>query len=159
MIQWNMLGVRYAITLALVVGLIMFGARLFNIADCSWAVISAVLCTELDRSRTHSTVLKRIIATLIGAIFALGCLLLVGPGYFPTLMSVIILTLLCHYLLPVGDSWKLTVATSAMILVISLQQHSIPIAEKIAIKRALEVLVGSITAGVVSLFMSRVFLK
>ncbi len=150
--RWNTLGLFYAITLTLTVGLILFLSKILHIGDPTWALISAVVCAELDMRQARQLVLVRIWATIIGAGLATVTLMTVGLGYMPILAGVILITLFCHYLIRI-DNWKLAIATGLMILVIGLQQNSIPFAESIAIKRALEVIVGSITAGVVSLML------
>lgn len=152
--HWNAVGLFYAITLAVTVGLILFLSKIFHIIDPTWALISAVVCTELDLGQARQLVMARIWATIIGAGLAVAVLMVLGPGYITILMGVVITTLACHYLMRV-DNWKLATATGLMVLVISLQQHSVGFAENIAIKRALEVIAGSVAAGIVSLILGK----
>ena len=46
------------------------------------------------------------------------------------------------FIFSAGNSWKLATATGVMVLVASLEQHSIRFAEQVAVKRAIEVLAG-----------------
>jgi len=152
--RWNAIGLFYAITLVISVGLILFLSKIFHIADPTWALISAVVCTELDMGLARQLVMMRILATIIGAGLAVAVLMISGPGNITLMAGVIIITLSCHYLMRI-DNWKLATATGVMVLVIGLQQHSVGVAESIAIKRALEVIAGSITAGIVSLILGK----
>lgn len=154
--RWNVIGLFYAITLVITVGLILFLSKLFHVTDPTWALISAVVCTELDMGLARQLVMKRILATIIGAGLAVAVLMILGLGYITILAGVIIITLSCHYLMRI-DNWKLATATGVMVLVIGLQQHSVGFAENIAIKRALEVIAGSITAGIVSLILGKLW--
>lgn len=145
-------GLRYAITLVIVIGIIMTGAKIFNVTDPTWALISGVVCTELEIDQARSIVFLRIFATIIGVILACLVLLTIGPGYLGIMVGVLITTLICHYGIPIKNGWKLATATGLMVLVAGLQQHSIHFAETIAIKRAIEVIAGSLVAGIISFF-------
>lgn len=156
-ISRTILGTRYTITLILVLAIILWGGQLFHSADITWALISAVVCTELEIDQAYTTIIRRIIATLIGVIIATGALIIFGINYFTLFISVTLTTLLCYFLFPTGNSWKLATATGVMVLAASLQQHSISFAEQIAVKRAIEVMAGSIIAGIVSLLGNKLW--
>lgn len=153
-LNWNTTGLRYAITLIIVIGIIMLGARIINVTDPTWALISGVVCTELEIDQARSAVFLRIFATIVGVVLACLVLLTIGPGYLGILIGVLITTLICHYGIPLKNGWKLATATGLMVLVAGLHQHSVDFAEAIAIKRAIEVISGSLIASIIS-FISR----
>ncbi len=146
-----MVGIHYTATLLVVIGLILYGAKFFQVSDPTWALISGVICTELDMNRAKNTVIKRTLLTILGVIFALGILLIGSPNLGTLLFGIAVITLIFHYIIPLGDDWKLPTATAMIILVVATQQHSTASAEIIAIKRAFEVAAGSIIAGIVSI--------
>ncbi len=154
--RWNIIGLCYSITLLLVISIIIIGAKIFNIADVTWALISAVICTEIE-SGVYSVVFLRIISTLIGAITAYLVLAIMGPGYFAIIVGVIITTLTCYYVFNLHNNWKVASATSVIVLVAGTQQNSVSTAELLAFKRAIEVIAGSLTAGVVSFILKKLW--
>ena len=50
----DMTGVVYAFTLACVVSLIMFEGWLFKMTDVTWAIISGVICSELEMTQVRN---------------------------------------------------------------------------------------------------------
>ena len=90
------LGIRYVITLTLVLALILWGGELLHVADVTWALISAVVCTELEIDQAYMTTVRRIIATFIGVMIALIALIIFGINYVTVFISVSITTLLCY---------------------------------------------------------------
>lgn len=149
--KWNSLGLYYSAALLIVIGLIMLAAKIFHVADPTWALISGVVCTELEMDQVKDVVIYRILATIIGAVLASLVTLILGPGYLGIMLGVLIITLVCQYLIPLGNNWKLAIATGVIILVAAFQEHSYQFAENIALKRAGEVVFGSLLAGLVSL--------
>lgn len=146
-------GLIYATTLAIAVGLIMLEAWIFNLTDPTWAIVSGVICTELEINQTRQLVFGRIVATLVGVTLAFLMLESLGPGYIAVIAGVILTTLVCQYAINLGNHWKFATATGAIILVAGLHAHSVAAVETIAYKRAIEVTMGSITAGIVSLIV------
>lgn len=149
--NWSILGISYTVTLLVVISLILYGAIFFRVSDPTWALISGVICTELDMNKAKSIVTKRTFLTILGVFLALGILLICGPSLGTLFFGVAIVTLIFHYLIPLGDNWKFTTATAMIVLVVATQQHSIASAEIMALKRAAEVAAGSIIAGIVSI--------
>ena len=149
--NWSWLGVYYAITLIVVIGIVLFGAKFFQVNDPTWALISAIICTELDLNRTPSVVMQRIFLTIIGVVLALIMLLIFGIGYIALFAGTIFITLTCHYIIPLSNNWKLATATGMIVLLAASQQHSVKVAEIIGFTRSVEVVVGSVIAGVVSI--------
>lgn len=156
--KWNTAGLRYSITLMIVAGLIMIGGKIFNVPDVTWALISGIVCIELEVDQSQSIVSLRIFSTLIGVVIAILILLIIGPSYFGIILGILIITLLCHYGISLKNNWKLATATGVMVLAIGLQQNSLHFAEAMAFKRAAEVIVGSLTAGAVSWLFRKLFI-
>jgi uncharacterized membrane protein YccC len=129
----------------------------FHVPDPTWALISGIICTELDMNRAKNIVIKRTLLTILGVIVALAILLILGPGLSTLFVGVAVITLIFHYIIPLGDDWKFTTATAIVVLVVATQQHSLASAEIMGFKRAVEVSAGSITAGIVSIISSSLF--
>ncbi|WPY00427.1 YccC-like domain protein [Candidatus Trichorickettsia mobilis] len=149
--RWNNAGLRYSFTLAIIMGLIMLGAKIFAVTDITWALVSGVVCTELETNKALSLVLWRIIATMIGVAVAFLILLVIGAGYIGLVVGVVITTLICHYSISsLKNNWKLVTATVVIVLVTGLQHNSASLVEAVALKRAIEVIAGSLAAGLVT---------
>ncbi len=147
--NWQTSGLR-SLALLIVIGIIIILGRILHIKDITWALISGVICSEIEIDRTHSVVLLRILETTIGVSFASLILIIIGPGYFGLIIDVIGVALICNSTsLLSKNSWKLATATSLIVLIAGLQQHSIYLGVITALKRAGEVILGSLTAGVV----------
>lgn len=152
-----LVGVHYAITLLFVISLILFVAQLFHISDPTWALISAVICTELDVNKTNSIVIRRVLFTILGVAFALITLLVGGPSLATLLVGVALIALVCHLIGSLSDNWKFTIATAMVVLVIATQQNSVDSAELVAFKRAAEVTTGSVVSGLISIISSKLW--
>lgn len=148
-------GLIYAVILASVVGLIMIESWIFHISDPTWAIVSGVVCSELEIEQARTLVYGRIAATLVGVALSFLMLVIIGHGYFTIIAGVILTTLICQYIIHLGTHWKFATATGAIILVAGLNQQSVMAAEAIAYKRAIEVIMGSVTAGFVSLILGQ----
>lgn len=157
--QWSITGIRYALTLVIVVGAIIGGAKLFHIPDMTWALISGVVCTELELDQVRTVMIMRILATIVGVILAILILLVFGSGYLSIILGVAITTMFCYFIIPLKNSWKLASATGVLVLIAALQQHSVNLAEMVALNRALEVIAGSLVAGVISFTVSKLWSK
>jgi uncharacterized membrane protein YgaE (UPF0421/DUF939 family) len=155
--RWNILGLCYSITLLLTVGIIIMGAKILNIPDVTWALISGVVCTEIEIGQVYSLMFLRIVSTLVGA--ATGCLvlLILGSGYFSIMAGVMVTTLTCYYVFNLQRNWKLATATSIMVLIAGTAHGSISTAELLAFKRTIEVISGSIIAVIVSFFLRKLW--
>lgn len=149
--------VHYAVTLVLVISLVLFIAKLLHIADPTWALISAVICTELDVNKTTGIVIRRVLLTILGVGLALVTLLIGGPSFATLLVGVAIITLICHCIGSLSDHWKFTTATAMVVLVVATQQHSVGSAELVALKRAAEVAAGSVISGLASIISSKLW--
>lgn len=136
----------YAISLALAVSLVLLGGLLFDLSDLTWALISVIICTELDITQTKNLVIQRMFLTMLGVAFGMGVLLLFGCNFYTLFVGVILIMLVCRHTTFLANNWKFTTATAMVILVIAAQEHSLRLAEIIAIKRAVEVSAGSIIA-------------
>lgn len=154
--RWNALGIFYAITLTVTLALILFLSKIAHIPDPTWALISAVVCTELDLGQVRQVVVKRIFATIVGAGIAVAVLMILGLGYVTILTGVVLITLWSHYFIRVSN-WKLATATGVIVLVVGLHEQTAGLAEHVAIQRALEVIAGSIIAGILSSISGKVF--
>ncbi len=154
--SFDVTGLHYSIALAIVSSLIMLGSWLSGFHDPLWVLLSGVICTEIVHDQTKSVVVRRIMATLIGTGISCVLLMVFGSGFVTLIAGIVIITLVMHYLIPVHNSWKLAVATGAIVLLTGFEQNSIAIAENIALKRALEVTAGSLLAGLVSMVMNSI---
>ncbi len=79
-------------------GLALAIAFLFHFGSPIYAVVSAVVVTDLDPAQTRKLAGPRMIGTFIGA--AVGCIatLLMHPGIVPVTIGVIVPMYLCHLL-------------------------------------------------------------
>jgi uncharacterized membrane protein YccC len=152
-------GIIHAIILALVVGIILLEAWFFRLSDPTWSVISGVVSSELQIDQARTLIFDRILATLLGVVFAVIFLILFGSGYFSIIGGVVFITLMCHYAARLKNYWKLAPATGAIILMTNLHQQSVTPAEAMALKRAFEVALGSLTAGAVTLIVGTLWEK
>lgn len=154
----NITGLYHSVTLLIVIGVIMYGAKICHIPDPTWALISGVVCTELEIEQARSVILSRIFATIIGVTLACITLLIIGPGYLGIMVCILITALICHYGIPIKNAWKLATATSIIVLISGLKQHSVYFAETMALTRASEVIGGSIIAGIISILSGKLLL-
>src|SRR5437016_4094110 len=90
------MGLYYSLSLIISFAIIIVLAWIFRIHDITWILVSAVVCTELDKEQAKSVIFKRIIATLLGVIIACMVLLILGPGYLGLICGIIIINLICH---------------------------------------------------------------
>lgn len=148
-------GVCFSLTLLAVVSGALLGARWMEVADPTWVLVSAVVCTEFEYDAARSIAFSRIFSTVIGAAFASLVLWLLGPGTPALLIGTVSIGLVCRSVPRLERNLKLATATGLIVLIAGSQQHSLAFGETVAFQRALDVMAGSLTAGAISLLMSK----
>lgn len=156
---WYWPGTRYTLTLTTTMVVALLMAKLCRVPDPLWLLISCVVCAEVDSQQMKKLVSNRILANIVGAAVGTLCLFALGIGYVVMLLSIVFLTALCHWIPALRDSWRTTVTTGLIVLMASLQQASVPFAEHLAIRRAIEVIAGCLIAAVVSALWAKLWRK
>ena len=125
-------------------GLAVAIATIFALGSPLYAVVSAVIVTDLDAATTRKLALPRMLGTVIGA--SVGCLatLVAQPGALAVVVAVVLPMFACH-LLRQPAAAKVAGYVSGIIL-LSFSAH--PWAH--ARDRLIETIVGILAAAVVS---------
>lgn len=148
-------GLRYAIDVLL--GTLIIWLLLRGIGDRNpvWAIISFIVVSDPDLGVAWLSFVSRFFNTLIGCTTGVLCLFIFGPKdwLLPPILALTIV--ICTNLPKTSGSWKIAPATSALIVTSALVEKSSSIGFEQALRRAEEVLLGSLMALFISALLSK----
>lgn len=91
-----MIDIQLALRVAVAAGLSVALASLFRLGDSVYALIAAVIVTDLSPLRTRQLALQRVIGTIIGATSGAAFSQALGPAAWAIGISVLTAQLICH---------------------------------------------------------------
>ena len=120
-----------------------------------WAIISFIVVSDRDVHVTWPNCVARFANTLIGCATGVICLWVFGlkDWLLPPVLA--LTSLVCTSVIRAPGSWKLAPATSALIITSGLVEHSSRVGFEQALRRAGEVLCGSLVALIITWVLSR----
>lgn len=148
-------GLRYATDVFLGTLIIWISLRGIGDRNPVWAIISFVVVSDPDLGVAWPSFVSRFSNTLIGCTTGVLCLFVFGLKDW-LLAPVLALTILvCTNMIRLPGSWKIAPATSALVITSALVENSSLIGFEQALRRAGEVLFGSLVALLISWMLSR----
>jgi uncharacterized membrane protein YgaE (UPF0421/DUF939 family) len=136
---------QLSVRAALAAALALVAARLFSLPYPLYAMIAAVIVTDLDPAKTRKLGLPRMAGTVLGAVLGALLLLALPPGIASIAAGIFCAMFTCH-LLGMKDAAKLAGYLCALVL---LEHSDSP--WSYAVYRVAETLIGVVMAIAVSL--------
>jgi uncharacterized membrane protein YgaE (UPF0421/DUF939 family) len=147
-------GIFYSVMILIFTSIVVLLAPVLGANNCTWILISAVVCLELDIEKRHSIAYKRIAATMFGALFPVVLMHLSTNILFIVIVSIISITMICHLWAWIEPSWKLAVATGCIVALSCVNSESIVLAKSIAYRRVQDVVIGCLLSIVLNIVVS-----
>ncbi len=117
-----------------------------------WAVLTAIVVTQISVGASLQATTEYVVGTICGAIYASAVVVLLPHQSWPALTGVMILTVAPLALVAAFDSkFRVAPFTAVLVLFISNEFHQSPL--EAGIYRVLEVLIGGVSALVVSVLV------
>ena len=120
-----------------------------------WAIISFIVVSDRDVHVAWPNFVARFANTVIGCVTGVICLLVFGLKDWLLPPALALTSLVCTSVIRTSGSWKIAPATSALIITSALVGHSSRVGFEQALRRAGEVLCGSLVALIISWVLSR----
>lgn len=150
-------GWRYATDVLLGTLIIWISLRGIGDKNPVWAIISFIVVSDPDLRIAWPNFVSRFSNTLIGCTTGVLCLLIFGlkDWLLPPLLACTVL--ICTNMIKTSGSWKIAPATSALIITSALVENSSLIGFEQALRRAGEVLFGSLIALLISAILTKFY--
>lgn len=117
-----------------------------------WAVLTALIATQISVGKSFKATVDYLMGTLGGAIFGAGLSVLIPHNNEWVLLALLgIAVLPLAFLASINPRWSAAPVTAVIVLLVPLVTHASPIAS--ALDRILEVGVGAVTGFLVSYFL------
>lgn len=120
-----------------------------------WAIISFVVVSDPDLHTAWPNFVSRFLNTLTGCAIGIVTLLIFGPAEWILPFALALTVLVCTNLVKVPGSWRIGPATTAIVLTAALVEKSSWIGFEQSLRRAGEVLFGSLVALILSWITSK----
>lgn len=145
------LGIQYGLRIFLGTGFLWFALKNLDGFDPLWAVISLIIVTEQNMKIALLGFKSRIINTIVGCFTGLLFLLFIHHNNLIMLPAALMAAVcISTYLIRSQYGWRIAAITTAIIIIPSLAEDSRTVGMIVALQRAIEVFLGSITAVIVT---------
>lgn len=121
-----------------------------------WAIFSFIVVSDPDVHTVWSNFISRLLNTLTGCTIGILTLLIFGPAEWILPFALSLTVLVCTNLVKVPGSWRIGPATTAIVLTSALVEKSSWVGIEQSLRRAEEVLLGSLVALVLSWITSKI---
>ena len=120
-----------------------------------WAIFSFIIVSDPDVYTVWSNFISRFFNTLTGCAIGILTLLIFGPAEWILPFALALTVLVCTNLVKAPRSWKIGPATTAIVLIAALVEKSSWVGFEQSLRRAEEVLLGSLLALILSWITSK----
>lgn len=148
----RMASLQLALRILLGAGIVWFLVHRLGHRDPLWAMISVVIVSDRELDAAMTAFRARALHTVIGCVFGLAFLYIMGPETWSILFAMAASVLVATSLAPTVIAWRITPVTVAIVMMPGVLQGSRVAGTPIAIARTLDVLLGSVVAVAVSWF-------
>lgn len=121
-----------------------------------WAIISFIVVSDPDLHIAWPSFISRFFNTLTGCVIGILSLVIFGPVEWILPFALALTVLVCTNLIKTPGSWKIGPATTALVLTAALVEKSSAVGFGQSLRRAEEVLLGSLVALLVAWGTSKI---
>ncbi|WNZ27263.1 FUSC family protein [Leptolyngbya sp. NK1-12] len=151
----NITSLNHAIEIFLGTLLLWVGLRGIGDRNPVWAIISFIVVSDPDVRIAWPSFISRFMNTLVGCVTGVLALLIFGPVEWILPPTLALTVLVCTNLIKTPGSWKIAPMTTALVLTAALVQKSSAVGFEQSLRRAEEVLLGSLLALILSWVFSK----
>jgi uncharacterized membrane protein YccC len=150
----------YAVRILLGLLIVWYTLDFFHDAKKVWALISVIVVMDPDFNTVRTTMISRILNTIMGCVLGLAFIYFAGVHTWSILAAVVASVVISTSFRNYPSSWKLAPTTVLIVMMPALAENSgIKDALTIATNRTAEVLFGSMVAFLIGWIFSLLFRK
>ena len=143
-------GLQLALRILIGSGLVWLLVRSLGHYDPLWAMISVVIVSDAQLDATVKAFRYRAFNTIIGCAAGLGFLYVLGPASWSILLAMSAAVLISASSVYTLNAWRIAPVTVVLVMMPGILQSSRIAGTPIAIRRTVDVLLGSAVAVIVS---------
>jgi len=154
----HLVGVRFAINVALATTIVWQSLRAIEYGNPIWAIASMVAASDPHPQEARRMFKSRLVNVAVGCATGLAFLLIAGARdwILPVAMSVAVL--LSSFVVRINTMWRQAPITAAVVIAAAVMDGSSAVGIMQGLRKVAAVVFGSVVGIVVSLAMSKVWL-
>lgn len=154
----NLLGVRFAINVAISSTIVWMGVRIFGDNHPIWAIASLIASSDPQPIEARRMFRSRIINVLVGC--AIGLLFLVVAGAHDWVLPVALATtvIISSSIVRIKTMWRQAPITAAIVIASGITLNSSTLGIQQGVYKVIEVIFGCIVGLIVSWLMSKIWI-
>jgi len=153
----DLLGVRFALNVAIGTAACWFTLRAISAANPIWAIASMIASSDPVWTVAKRTFRGRILNASIGAVVGLAFIAIGGPREWILPIALGVTVLLSTYVVRIPVMWRQAPITAAIVIASGVTHHSKLSGIEEGLHKVAEVIFGCVTGVAVSWLMSRVW--
>ena len=153
----DLLGVRFALNVAIGTAACWFTLRAISAANPIWAIASMIASSDPVWTVAKRTFRGRILNASIGAVVGLAFIAIGGPREWILPIALGVTVLLSTYVVRIPVMWRQAPITAAIVIASGVTHHSKIIGIEDGLHKVAEVIFGCLTGVAVSWIMSRIW--
>jgi len=156
LLQDEMRGVHYAVSLFIATTILWLLVQQFGDASPIWAISSMVATSDPLMKEAVATFRGRIVNTLLGCAIGLA-FVAAGRSAWELPIAMAVTVLVASYVVRIPTMWRQAPITAAIVIAGALQAHNEMSGIEVGMRRVVEVLLGCVVGLVVSWLLSIVW--
>jgi len=157
LLEDDLLGVRFAVNVAIGTTLLWVLLRLAADTNPIWAIASMIAASEPRIENALRMFRARIINALVGCVVGLAFLLIGPEDEWKLPVALAVCVLLSSYVIRIQTMWRQAPITAAIVIAAGLTHHSNMSAAEHGLHKVGEVILGCVMGLVVAWLMSRIW--
>ena len=154
----DLLGMRFAINVALGTAIVWAALRTLDSGDPIWAIASMIAASEPQPGEARRMFASRLVNVSIGSVAGFLFLFIAGPHGWTLPVALAVTVLVSSYVVRIKTMWRQAPITAAIVIASAVAHQSSAIGVTEGLHRVAEVMFGCLVGLIVSLAMSRVWL-
>ena len=153
----DLLGMRFAINVALGTAIVWATLRALHAANPIWAIASMIAASEPQPEEARRMFTARLVNVGVGCVAGFLFLFAAGPHDWILPLALAATVLVSSYVVRVKTMWRQAPITAAIVIASAVSSQSSAIGVAQGLHRVAEVVFGCLVGLIVSLVMSRVW--
>lgn len=156
--QADLVGLRFAINVALATTIVWNTLRAIGDSNPIWAIASMVAASDPQPDEARRMFRSRLINVVVGCASGLVFIVVGGPHHWMLPLALAATVLVSSYVVRVKTMWRQAPITAAVVIAAALMNDSSAVGIVKGLHKVAEVVFGCLVGVIVSLVMSRVWL-
>jgi len=154
----DLLGLRFAINVALATVIVWTVLRALHVTNPIWAIASMIASSEPQPEEARRMFRARLVNVAVGSVAGFLFLFIAGPRSWILPLALAATVLVSSYVVRVKTMWRQAPITAAIVIASAVTSESSALGITQGLRKVAEVVFGCLVGVIVSLIMSRVWL-